>query len=440
MKSSFESLGPWERKLSVEVPPQEVGETIDRAYRAMASRAKVKGFRPGKVPRAVLERLYGDRIRNEVVQTLVERTYGEAVREHGMEPVSEPVVEPERLEAGKPLRYTARVEVKPRVTVATWRGLSLVKPDATIGEQGVDERIHRLAEMQAQLVAEEESTRLARGHFAVIDYAGTIDGSAFPGGSGTGVTIEVGSGSFLPGVEEQLEGMAKGEVREMETTFPEDERRGELAGKRARFHVTLQEIKRKVIPAIDDEFAKDVGGFDSLDALRLKTREELQAEADREAQAAVRDQARSALAASNPVDAPPALVEREFRSMVEGMRRRLASQGVSMEHLGFSPEALEKDWRPRAETSVKASLILEEIARGEGIVVGREAIDDRIRDIARDTRQTPRAVRQAYEERGLIPVLESRLKEEKALDLVLETATMQEVERAQDAAVKAKKK
>ena len=440
MKSSFESLGPWERKLSVEVPPEEVGETVDRAYRAMSARARIKGFRPGKVPRAVLERLYGDRIRNEVVQTLVERSYGQALREHKLEPVSEPVVEPERLEPGQAWRYTARVEVKPAVRVGTWRGLCLVRPDTTIEESAIDERIRRLAEMQAQLVAEDETVGLARGHFGVIDFAGTIDGAPFAGGSGTGVTVEVGSGGFVPGFEEQIEGMAKAETREIETTFPADERRGDLAGKRARFRVTLQEIKRKVVPAIDDEFAKDVGGFDTLDALRRKVREDLQAEADREARQAVRDQAREALAASNPVDAPPALVEREFRSMVEGMRRRLASQGVSMEQIGLSPEALEKDWRPRAETSVKASLVLEQIAQDERITVEPEALDERIRDLARDTRQTPRAVRQAYEERGLIPVLESRLKEEKALDLVLETATMQAGERAQGAAAKAKKK
>ncbi len=440
MKSSFESLGPWERKLSVEIPPDEVGETVDRAYRAMSARARIKGFRPGKVPRAVLERLYGDRIRNEVVQSLVERTYGQALQQHKLEPVSEPVVEPERLEPGQSWRYTARVEVKPSVRVGTWRGLSLVKPDTTIEEPAIGDRIQRLAEMQAQLVAEDETARLARGHFGVIDFAGTIDGAPFAGGSGTGVTIEVGAGGFVPGFEEKIEGMAKGETREIETTFPAEERRGDLAGKRARFRVTLQEIKRKVVPAIDDELAKDVGGFDTMDALRRKVREDLQTEADREARQAVRDQAREALASANPVDAPPALVERELRSMVEGMRRRLSSQGVSMEQLGLSPDALEKDWRPRAETSVKASLILEQIAQDEGITVGSEALDERIREIARDTRQTPRAVRQAYEERGLIRVLESRLKEEKALDLVLETATMQAGERAQGAAAKTKTK
>jgi trigger factor len=254
------------------------------------------------------------------------------------------------------------------------------------------------------------------------------------------VTIEIGSGSFVPGFEEQMEGMAKGETREIDVTFPANERRGDIAGRPARFQVTLQETKRKVVPPIDDELAKDVGGFESLDALRRKVREDLEGDAAREALQALREQAREALATSNPVDAPPALVEREFRSMVEGMRRRLAAQGVSMDQLGFSPEALEKDWRSRAETSVRASLILEQIARDEGITVGSEAIDARIQDMARETRQTPRAVRQAYEERGLIPVLESRLKEEKALDLVLETATMQAGDRAQDAAVKAKKK
>jgi trigger factor len=438
MKATLETLGAWERRLSVEVPPEEVGDSVERAYRELSRRARVKGFRPGKIPRSVLERLYGDRVRNEVIQNLVQRTFADAVREHQLEPVSEPVVEPEKLESGRPWRYTARLEVKPEVRVTAWRGLPLIKAPVAVDDAQVQERIERLAEMQSQLVAEDE-TPLARGHFAVIDFEGRIDGTPFPGGKGSDVTLEVGSGSFVPGFEEQLEGMARGESREIAATFPADYRNAALAGKEARFDVRLKEIKRKVVPAIDDELAKDLGDFETLDALRVKVREDLLVEAEREARRELREQARRALVEANPVEAPPALVEREFRTMVEGTRRRLAAQGVSMDQLGLSAEVLEKEWRPRAEESVKASLLLEQIAREEKIAVPPEAIDEELQRLARENRQTARAVRQAYEERGLIPVLESRLKEEKALDLMLETATMQEGNRAENAAVKSKK-
>ncbi len=434
MKASVEALGPWERKVVVEVPAEEVGDAVEHAYRRLARRVRVKGFRIGKTPRSVLERLYGDTIRNEVIQGLVDRTYAQAVKEHALEPVSEPVVEPEKIEEGKPWRYTARFEVKPAVTVARWEGFDIVRPGVEMEEGAVQERLERLAEMHSHLVAEDESVRLARGHFAVIDHEGTIEGRPFAGGKGREATLEIGSGSFVPGFEEQLEGMAKGETREIDVTFPEDDRHEGLAGKQARFRVVLKEIKRKVTPAMDDDFARDMGEFKTLDELRARVREDLRAELEREARREVREQARRLLATQNAVDAPPALVENEFRSTVEGTRRRLAAQGVTMESLGLSTEVLEKEWRPRAEESVKAALILDQIARDQGLAVAPEEIDREIQRIAQESRQSPRAVRAAYEERGLIPLLESRLKEEKALDLVLEKATMQDGKRAQSAA------
>ncbi|OGP82144.1 MAG: trigger factor [Deltaproteobacteria bacterium RBG_13_65_10] len=434
MKAIIEVLGPWERKVVVEVPAEEVGDAVEHAYRHLARRVRVKGFRAGRTPRSVLERLYSDTVRNEVVQRLVDRTYTQAVKEHGLEPVSEPVVEPEKIEEGKPWRYTARLEVKPAVTVTCWQALEIVKPAVNVEEEAVQERLKRLAEMHSQLVTQEESVRLARGHFAIIDYEGTIEGRPFAGGKGSEATLEIGSGSFVPGFEEQLEGMAKGDTREIDVTFPPEYRHEGLAGKRAHFRVGLKEIKCKVTPAMDDDFARDVGEFKTLEALRARVREDLCAELEQEARRDVREQARRCLAAQNPVDAPPALVENEFRSMVEGTRRRLAAQGVSMENLGLTAEALEKEWRPRAEESVKASLLLEQIAREQALAVAPEEVDREIQRIAQESRQSPRAVRSAYEERGLIALLESRLQQEKALDLVLEKATMRDGKRAQGAA------
>jgi len=432
MKATIENLGPWERKIAVEVPAEEVTEAIERTYRAMARGVRVRGFRKGKVPRSVITRMYGDQVRNEVIQSLIERTYGETLRTHALEPVSEPVIEPEKLAEGQPWRYTARLQVRPEIEVRKWEKLSLAKPEAIVDDAAVQERLDRLAELHARLVVEEGTARLARGHFAVIDYEGAIDGRPFEGGSGKEVTIEIGSGRFIPGFEEQLEGMACGETRELSVSFPEDYGRPELAGKGAAFTVTLKEIKKKVVPAIDDEFAKDSGDFENLEALRAKLREEIQRELDEESRRGLREQARRQLAAENPVEAPPAMVEREFRTAVDSTRRRLSTQGVDPERLGLTPEALERDWRPRAELDVKASLVLDQIAREQGFEVTPEDIDAYLEPMAREGKQRVSTLRAAYEERGLIPLLERRIKEEKALDLVLEKATIRAEKRASD--------
>ncbi|MDP3938032.1 MAG: trigger factor [Deltaproteobacteria bacterium] len=432
MKATIENLGPWERKIAVEIPADEVSETVERTYRELAKGVRVRGFRKGKVPRTVMTRMYGDQVRNEVIQALINRTYGETLRTHQLEPVSEPVIEPEKLAEGQPWRYTARLEVRPEVKVQKWEKLALAQTEAVVDDAAVKERLERLAGMHAQLVVEEGATRLARGHFAVIDYEGSVEGTPFEGGAGKEVTIEIGSGRFIPGFEDQLEGMAAGEAREVTVTFPEDYGKSELAGKPALFQVTLKEIKKKVVPAIDDEFAKDTGEFENLEALRAKVSEDIQRELDEESRRTLREQAKGQLVAENPVEAPPAMVEREFRSAVESTRQRLSTQGVDPERLGLTPEALEREWRPRAELDVKASLILDQIARDRGFEVTAEDIDAFLEPMAREAKQRVSTLRAAYEERGLLPVLERRIKDEKALDLVLEKATIQKEKSASD--------
>lgn len=424
MKATIENLSPWERKIAVEVPAAEVGEALESAYRTLVRNVRIRGFRKGKVPRSVIDRRYGDQVRKEVIQSLVNRTYEETLREHKLEPVSEPVIEPEKLQEGQAWRYTARLQVRPSVEVKKWKGLALVQVVAEADDAAVDKRLERLAEHHAQLIVEESSARLARGHFAMIDYDGTIAGAPFEGGAGKEVTLEIGSGKFLQDFEVQLEGMSKGETRTVSVTFPEDYGHAVLAGKAAEFRVALKEIKKKVTPPIDDEFAKDAGDFENLADLSAKTRRSIQRELDEEARRNLREQLREQLVAENSIEAPPAMVEREFQGAVENTRRRFSTQGVDPEQLGLTPEALEKEWRPRAERDVKASLILDQISRDEDLTVSSEEIDRYLEPAAREGKQRVSTLRGAYEKRGLIPAIERRVREEKALDLVLEKATI----------------
>ncbi len=432
MKATIENLSPWERKIAVEVPAAEVGEALESAYRNLVRNVRVRGFRKGKVPRSVIDRRYGDQVRKEVVQSLVNRTYGETLREHKLEPVSEPVIEPEKLQEGHAWRYTARLQVRPSVEVKKWKGLALVQAVAEADDKAVDKRLERLAELHAQLIVEDSSAALARGHFAVVDYEGTIAGTPFEGGAGKEVTVEIGSGKFLKEFEEQLEGMTKGETRTVSVTFPEDYGHAVLAGKAARFTVVLKEIKKKVTPAIDDEFAKDAGDFEGLADLRVKVRTDIQRELDEESRRNLREQIREQLVAENSIEAPPAMVEQEFQGTVESTRRRFAKQGVDPEQLGLTPEALEKEWRPRAERNVKASLVLDQISREEDLAVSGEEIDRYLEPAAREGKQRVSTLRGAYEERGLLPTIERRVREEKALDLVLEKATIRKEKSASE--------
>ena len=226
--------------------------------------------------------------------------------------------------------------------------------------------------------------------------------------------------------------MIKGESRKVSVTFPEGYGHAVLAGKAAEFKVTLKEIKQKTKPAIDDEFAKDAGDFENLADLREKTRTSIQRELDEEARRNLREQIREQLVAENSIDAPPAMVEREFQGAVESTRRQFATQGVDPGQLGLTPEALEKEWRPRAERDVKASLILDQISRDEDLAVSSDEIDRYLEPMAREGKQRVSTLRGTYEERGLIPAIERRVREEKALDLVLEKATIRKEKNASE--------
>lgn len=412
------------RTLAVDVGARRVSRAFDRAYRELGRKARVRGFRPGKVPRSVLERLYGPSVAEDVERVLVSETLPEAVDQVGLRPVAEPAIEARSPRDGEPFHYDARIEVKPVLSLPPVRGLPATKPSVAVGVAEVEEHLESLRQRQAPLVEEPEGTATARGHVLQIDFVGRIDGVAFEGGSGQDVQVEIGTGRFLPGFEEQLEGARSGDDREVRVRFPEPYGNPELAGKEAVFQVHVASVRRRVLPELDDEFAKDVGEFNTLAELRQKVQADLRSGREREADAAVKRSVLDALLARTPFDVPPGMVERRLQRRLSAAHRQLESS-VPHDALHQQLDRWAVEWRPLAEREVREALLLEAVAAQEGLSADDSEVEARIGTMAADQGMEPAKLRKAYQEAELLEALRVQILDEKALELLVREARIE---------------
>jgi trigger factor len=429
LRATAEESGPIVRVLSVEVPAARVRRAFDVAYRDLGRRVQVKGFRPGKVPRSVLERLYGPAVIEDVERAIVSETLPEAVERLGVVPVAEPAIETQPAEAEGALRYTARIEVKPQIEVPDLGGLKGRRPAVAVADEEVDRELEALRLRRAPLVDEPAETPLADGHFATIDYVGRVDGKPFPGGSGQGATFQVGSQIFPPGFEEQLHGLRAGEDREIRVTIPEHEGWGEAAGREAVFAVHLAAVKRRELPALDDAFARDVGGFESLGALRERIRSDLLAARERQSRSALRASLMEGLLARTQFPLPPGLVTRRLQARLEMAHRELEG-AMPHEELHARLDAWREEWRPAAERELREELLLEALGEARALQPDEADVTARIDELAREQGVDARRLRKTYDERGMRPALAAALLRERALDLVIGQAEIEEVAEA----------
>lgn len=417
---------PVRHELEVEVSAERVDRLFDEAYRALGRRARVRGFRPGRAPRRVLERLYGPTVAEDVERELLQESLPEALREAGLEPVAEPAVDAERPAPGAAFRYRALVETRPEIPRVEWEGLSGQRPVFQVDEARVDRELEGLRERFAQLVEEPEGTPAAEGHVVTLDFEGRVDGKPFPGGRGEGVRLEIGSGRFPPGFEEQLLGARAGEEREIRIVFPEDFGNPDLAGREAVFAVRVLAVQRRELPELDDEFARDVGDFESLEELRERIRGELHASAERESRSALERSLTDALLERNPVEAPAALVERVLRARLGRLREelegRLPEAEIDARLRGFAAS-----WRPDAEREVKVDLLLEAVADTERIEVSDAEVEEHLRAQATERGIEAERLLQAYRRAGLLEAVRSELRSRRALERIVARAEVEEV-------------
>jgi trigger factor len=415
MKVHVETLSPIERKLSIEVEPAQVAAELGRAYTALGQRVRLPGFRPGKVPRRILEQRFRGEVEDDVARRLVEKSYLSAIAEHGVEAVGEPQVTGARLVLDAPFAFEATVEVRPEVAPKDYQGLPLKRATPKVEEAQVEARIEELRQRLGRLEPVEGRTVAELSDFAVVDYQGTVDGQPFEGGSGEGVTVEVVPGAVTSGNVEALVGLALGKTQEVSSKFPENHPQ---AGKTAVFIFTLRGLKKRIVPPLDDELAREVGGGPTLEALRNRVRTDLLASAKSEAARGERDQLVQALIARNGFPLPKAMVERGLEAMLEGALRSLARGGVDPRTLNLDFDALRNEMRPRAETEVRGTLLLEAIAEKEGLKVEPSEVEARIEQLAKESEQAVSQVRKAFKDANQRRSLELRMREEKTVEFL----------------------
>ncbi|MGQ9778085.1 MAG: trigger factor [Thermodesulfobacteriota bacterium] len=425
MNVQVEDISSIKKKISVEIPVEEVSKEIESFYGELKKKAKIKGFRPGKVPREILERYFKDYVKAEVVQKLIQNTYSEVISEGHLQPVSPPVIDPGELEKDKPFHYTVTVEVKPEIKVEGYLGLQIKGKKDEVKDEEVEEKLKDLQNLHAILKTIPEPRPIQKGDFVLLDYEAWMEGKALEEGRAVDYTIEVGSGLFIPDFEEALVGMKPEEEREIEVSFPEDYNYKKWAGKKVSFHVKIKEIKEKILPPLDEEFAKDFGDYTSIEAFKKKLREEIEKEKESLFKKNLKEQIIERLLEAHSFEVPESLVKAQAKALFSDMKLRLATQGVSLKDFDLSEEKLEHDYHELARKQVRTYLILEKIASQEGIEVTDEEVNERLKNISNRTHQSLETVKGFYERKKLLPELKAEILNEKTLNFLLEKAQIQ---------------
>ena len=417
MRFEVESIGAVKRKISVEVSAETVNSEIEAAYSKLKNQVKIDGFRKGKVPRSILERYYKGHVEDDVANKLINDGFNKVLSERDIYPVSEPEVEPEPFVPGSAFKFTATIEVRPEVGIKGYDGLKIKKEKVSVTDKMVEEGIDAIRKQRMTL--NDVDRPLKDGDTAIIDFEGFMKGAPFKGGKGEGVPLNIGGGKFIPGFEEQLVGLSAGDDKEIRVKFPEDYGHKEFAGKDATFKVRVKGVKEEILPAADDEFAKDLG-FETLDKLRAKVRDGIEKEEEARIKAKTREQVMDALIEGNQFDVPQSMVMKQEEFLMEELKKRYGRERLEPDN------EVKKDLKKRALDQVKAALILIEIAKKEGLKVTDSDLDERFNSMAAETNIDVAEVRSYYEKNKLMEAIRREILDDKIFDLVISRAVVTE--------------
>lgn len=374
-------------KLTIEVGAEEVEKALEAAYKKSKSKMNIPGFRKGKVPRAIIEKMYGPSVFYEdAVNVMLPDAYADAAEESKLDIVSQPEIDIVQIEKGKPFIFTAQVAVKPEVTLGEYKGIEIEKVDVEVTDEEIDAEINKERESNARTITIEDRA-VENGDMTVIDFEGFCDGVAFEGGKGEDYPLTIGSGAFIPGFEEQVIGAKIGEEITIDVTFPKEYQAKELAGKPAQFKVTVKEIKVKELPELDDEFAKDVSEFDTLEEYRADVKKNLEEQKEKEADGKREDAAIEKVIENAQMEIPEPMIETQTRQLAEDFTRRISQQGLSIEQYfqftGLTPEKFLEQMKPQALKRIQSRLVLEKIAEVENIEVSDEKFNEEMEKMAK---------------------------------------------------------
>lgn len=424
MSAKWEKLEGNRGVLTVEVPVEKVNEGLDSAFKKVVKQVQVPGFRKGKMPRAMFEKRFGvESLYQDALDFILPEAYAEAINETAIEPVDRPEIDVEQMEKGQALIFKATVTVKPEVKLGEYKGLEVTKFDTEVTDEDVNEEIKQLQERNAELVIKEEGAA-ENGDTVVLDFEGFVDGEAFEGGKADNYTLELGSNSFIPGFEEQLVGLETGGEKEVEVTFPEEYHAAELAGKPAVFKVKIHEIKTKELPALDDEFAKDVEEeVETLDALKEKIKNRLVEKKNHDAEHHVKDTVIEKAAENAEMDIPAAMIDTETDRMIQEFGQRLQMQGMTLDmYFQFSGQdeaALKEQMKEEAEKRVRINLTLEAIGKAENVEVSEEEINAEVQTMSEQYGLSAEQIIQAL---GGTESVKGDLLVRKAIDVLVENS------------------
>lgn len=430
MNVRVEELSPIKKKLFIEVDADVVATELDKAYKNIAKTANIKGFRKGKVPKAILQQQFGPRAEYDAAGPLINNSLYKAMIDHKIEAVSQPeVVNSGAVEEGKSFAYEAEVEVRPEVVAKDYTGLELEKEKFSFDESVVETQLQQMAESRAQL--EVTTRKKAReGDTVIIDFEGFVDGTAFENGAAKDYQLELGSNSFIPGFEDQLTGMKREQEKDIEVTFPEAYGAKELAGKPAVFKVLLKEIKEKVVPKVDDNLAKEMDAED-LAALKQRIKENVIAQEQQRVDGQLQEALMTALIENNPFDVPEGMVKNQLHYLKDNFSQRLKSQGMSLEMLGMNDESFNKAYYEMAAQQVKGELILDSIAGQEKIVAEDEDVEAKLKEFAEQSNAPLEQVQKYFENEQAKVGLKGQIVQEKVSKFLLDKAVVTEVEPSQ---------
>jgi trigger factor len=426
MKTEFVDVNETRKNLRVEIPTDIVNAEIDRIAQDYSRKARIPGFRPGKAPARVIKQRYRDQILHDVAHDLIPRAIDNALRERGVEAVEPPDVRDVTVDEGQPLTFTASFDTVPPFETGDYGGLSLRRPESHVESEAVDLALQRLRERAARFEPV-EGRGIDHGDTVVVDLErqeGGSEDSRPPADKHENVSIELGAKANPPGFDEQLLGLEAGAVKTFAVHYPADYTITELANTDVTYTVTVKSLTRRVLPELDDEFAKDLGEFETLEALRARVREDLEHEARHSAERDMRADLMKQLAARVPFEVPPSLVERELDRRLEDFARRLIEQKIDPRQAGIDWDAFRESQREVARDAVAGAIYLDEVARRERLDATPDEIEQEVGRWAERSGRTPAAVRAALEKEGGMSRVSAGLRREKSIDFLMARATL----------------
>ncbi|MEJ6952389.1 trigger factor [Natronospora cellulosivora (SeqCode)] len=411
-------------QLKVEVEKERVNDALNKAYKKVVKDVSIPGFRKGKVPRKVLEARYGKEVlHRDAFDFLVPRAYSDAVQAAEIDPIDQPEITDFYIAANEPATFVAVVEVKPDVELGQYTELGIEKEEVEVTEEELDQELERRQNQHSQL-ENTDREEVEDGDFLIIDFEGYVDDEKFPGGSAEEYTLEIGSGSFIPGFEEQLIGQKVGEEVDVNVAFPEEYQAEDLAGKDALFKVTIKEIKVKSLPDLDDDFAKEVSDFDTIDELKEDIKNKLLKEKENNTQRKYEDELIEAISENAEVDIPEVLINNELDMMLQNMQYSLSQQGINIdqyfEHLQIDKDTWRDENKEIAEKRAKSNLVLESIAKKEGFEVSDDEINNRLEEMTEGSEQKPEQLKAYLQMNGQLDGLVHSMLLSKVIDFLSE--------------------